>query len=117
MSVLIPVLIDVLLSPTVPMNLALVAAIAYGILTLVGGIVGYLKSHSQISLISGIVAGLLLLFSAFLQLKGNTGGLLLARIVTLVLIAVFAVRFAKTRKVMPAGIMVITGAIAFALLW
>ena len=42
------------------MNLAIVAAIAYGILTLVGGIVGYLKSQSQVSLISGIVTGLFL---------------------------------------------------------
>jgi uncharacterized membrane protein (UPF0136 family) len=98
------------------MNLAIVAAIAYGILTLVGGIVGYLKSQSQVSLISGIVTGLLLLLSAFLQLQGNPGGLLLARIVTLILIAVFAVRFAKTRKVMPAGIMIIAGAIVLILL-
>jgi Transmembrane proteins 14C len=37
-----------------PMNVAILATIAYGILTLVGGIIGYRQAKSQVSLISGV---------------------------------------------------------------
>jgi uncharacterized membrane protein (UPF0136 family) len=42
-----------------------------------------------------------------LQLQGQAWGLILATIVTTVLIIVFAIRLAKTRKFMPAGLMTV----------
>lgn len=98
------------------MNLGIVAAIAYGILAIIGGIIGYKKAQSKVSLISGIASGLLLILGAVLHLQGISWGLLLATIVTGVLIVVFTIRFAKTRKWMPAGLMVAVGVFTLAIL-
>lgn len=91
------------------MNLAIVAAIAYGILSIVGGIIGYVQAQSKTSLISGSISGALLILGGVLALLGINGGSWLAAIVTLSLIIVFAVRLSKTRKFMPAGLMIIAG--------
>lgn len=99
------------------MNLPVFAAIAYGLLTFCGGIVGYMQAKSKASLISGCLSGILLLIAAWLQFQNIGFGLILARIVTLLLIVVFAVRLVKTKKFMPAGIMLVTGAIALVLLF
>ena len=94
------------------MNPGIVAAIAYGILAIIGGIIGYTKAQSQTSLISGSISGLLLIVSGVMQLQGQPWGLGLATVVTVALIIVFAVRLAKTRKFMPAGLMAIAGIVA-----
>jgi uncharacterized membrane protein (UPF0136 family) len=94
------------------MNPGIVAAIAYGILAIIGGIIGYTKAQSQTSLISGSISGLLLIVSGVMQLQGQPWGLGLATVVTAALIIVFAVRLAKTRKFMPAGLMAIAGIVA-----
>jgi uncharacterized membrane protein (UPF0136 family) len=99
------------------MNLAIVAAIAYGILALVGGIVGYQKAKSKPSLISGLMSGGLLLIAGIIQLQGLPLGKLLAQIITLGLIIVFTIRLTKTRKFMPAGLMLIAGVIALVMLF
>ncbi len=91
------------------MSLGLIIALIYGILAGVGGIVGYLKARSKPSLISGIVSGLLLIIGALRAAQGIASGLWLVKIVTLVLVIVFIVRLVKTKKFMPAGLMVIGG--------
>jgi uncharacterized membrane protein (UPF0136 family) len=98
------------------MNPAIAAAIAYGLLTSIGGVAGYLKAKSKPSLISGLISGILLIASALIQLQGFPFGLLLARIITVALIAVFAFRLQKTRKFMPAGLMIVAGAIALTIM-
>ena len=94
------------------MNPGVVAAIAYGILAIVGGIIGYVQAKSKASLISGIVSGLLLIIAGVMQLQGQGLGLILAIVVTIALIIVFAMRLAKTRKFMPAGLMTALGVAA-----
>lgn len=91
------------------MTVATVAAIAYGILALVGGIMGYVKVKSKISLISGSSSGVLLLACAVLMLQGYTWSAIAAGGITAILIITFIMRWVKTRKVMPAGLMVILG--------
>lgn len=86
-----------------------IVAIAYGVLAGVGGILGYTKVGSKMSLISGMVSGVLLILSGILMRTAVLNGLVLATVVTGVLLVVFAIRLAKTRKFMPAGLMVITG--------
>lgn len=98
------------------MNLSIIAAIAYGVLTVIGGIIGYLQAHSQVSLLSGIISGLLLFAAAYLQLQGNAWGLFLAIGVTAALVIFFALRLARTRKFMPAGLMTILGMLSLAVL-
>lgn len=91
------------------MNFSIVAVFAYGILAIVGGIIGYMQANSKVSLISGTISGLLLVIAGFFQLQGQGWAAILAAVVTAILVVVFAVRFAKTRKFMPAGLMVILG--------
>lgn len=94
------------------MNPGVVAAIAYGILAIVGGIIGYVQAQSKASLISGIISGLLLVTAGVMQLQGQGLGLILAIVVTIALVIVFAIRLAKTRKFMPAGLMTALGVAA-----
>ncbi len=91
------------------MNLAVIASIAYGILAIVGGIVGYMQAKSKISLIAGCGCGVLLLIAALLQVQGQPWGLMVGTIVTGVLLVAFVMRFLKTRKFMPAGLMLVLG--------
>lgn len=98
------------------MNLGIVAAIAYGILAISGGIIGYIQAQSKASLISGIISGALLIIGGVIQLQGQTWGLLLAIVVTVGLIIVFGMRLTKTRKFMPAGLMAILGLAALVIM-
>ncbi|MDJ0553357.1 MAG: TMEM14 family protein [Microcoleaceae cyanobacterium MO_207.B10] len=91
------------------MNIAIIAAIAYGILAIIGGIIGYRKVGSKISLISGLVSGLLLVSAAIIQLMGMNWGLIFATVVAAILVITFIIRLVKTRKMMPAGLMILTG--------
>jgi uncharacterized membrane protein (UPF0136 family) len=95
------------------MNLATVTTLIYGILSLIGGIIGYKQAGSKVSLLSGAVSGLLLIIAAILQLQGQSYGFILASVITGILVIVFALRLQKTRKFMPAGLMTILGVVTF----
>jgi uncharacterized membrane protein (UPF0136 family) len=94
------------------MDSTTIAALGYGILTIVGGILGYAKARSQTSLVSGLVSGILLIVSGVAHQQGSSWGEELAIIITLSLIVIFAIRFIKTSKFMPAGLMVVAGILA-----
>jgi uncharacterized membrane protein (UPF0136 family) len=98
------------------MNLVVTAAIAYGIMAIIGGIIGYVQAQSKASLISGSISGVLLIIAGVMQLQGQAWGLVLATVVTLVLVIVFAIRLVKTRKFMPAGLMSVLGLAALAIM-
>ncbi len=98
------------------MTVDIVAALAYGTIAIIGGIVGYIRADSKISLVSGSFCGLLLIFAAVMQLQGQTWGLLLAAAVTAGLLVFFAFRFAKTRKFLPAGLMTVLGMLTLAVM-
>jgi len=91
------------------MNLGIIATIAYGVLAIGGGIMGYVKSQSQASLISGIISGVLLLGASGLQLIGQDWGRYLGMAIAATLVIVFVIRLIKTRKFMPAGLMIMAG--------
>ena len=79
--------------------------IVFGLLTIVGGVMGYVKAGSTASLIAGSVSGILLLLAAFL-LPGNLAvGLALAAVISILLAGRFVPAFIKTGHVMPAGLM------------
>lgn len=92
------------------------AAIAYGVIAILGGIMGYVKAQSKVSLISGCICGLLLIVAGVMQLLGYTWGLMLAIDLTALLGIVFIVRWAKTGKFMPAGLMTLLGIGSLALM-
>jgi uncharacterized membrane protein (UPF0136 family) len=93
------------------MEAARIYFIVFGALTIVGGIVGYLKAGSVASIIAGSIAGVLLLVAAFLLPEHRTIGLATALIVSLLLAAQFVPKFLRAGRVMPAGMMSILSAI------
>ncbi len=66
---------------------------------------GYLKANSRVSLIAGTVCAALLSASYAVCLNYIKIGFIAALVVTALLDVVFGIRLAKTRKFMPAGIM------------
>jgi uncharacterized membrane protein (UPF0136 family) len=88
---------------------AIVMTFVYGVLSIGGGIMGYTQAKSKASLISGVLSGLFLLLAGFGLQQGQSWGRGLAISITAVLIVVFLSRLFKTRKFMPAGLMVAIG--------
>lgn len=85
--------------------------VGYGVLVLVGGTIGYVKAKSRASLIAGVALGSLLGVAAGLLAMGSpvvAAALGLAS--ALVLIARFLPAFLRTKKLMPAGAVVVVGA-------
>src|SRR5438477_9887597 len=93
------------------MEAAKIYFVIFGILTVVGGVVGYIKAGSVASIIAGSITGVLLLVAAFLLPEHRAIGLATALIVSLLLAAQFVPKFLKTGRVMPAGMMSILSAI------
>jgi uncharacterized membrane protein (UPF0136 family) len=77
----------------------------FGVLTIAGGIMGYVKANSRPSLIAGVSSGVLLIGAAYLVGAKGMIGLLLGLIVSLPLAGRFISGFRKTGKIMPAGVM------------
>src|SRR5262245_8836769 len=87
------------------MEAAKIYFIVFGLLTITGGIVGYVKAGSVASIIAGSITGVLLLVAAFLLPEHRVAGLVTALIVSLLLAAQFVPKFLRTGAVMPAGVM------------
>jgi len=85
--------------------------IVFGILTIAGGIVGYVKAGSMASIIAGSISGVLLLLAAWLLPEHQAAGLIVALVVSLLLAGQFIPKFFRTFKVMPAGLMSVLSAI------
>jgi uncharacterized membrane protein (UPF0136 family) len=94
------------------MNLGIIAAIAYGILAIGGGIMGYVKAKSKISLFAGVSCGILLIIAGILPLMGINWGLILASVIGTFLVITFISRLIKTRKLMPSALMIGAGVVA-----
>ena len=75
----------------------------YIVLLLVGGLIGFFKGKSKVSLVmSAAFAAALILCALNLIFKAYVADILLA-----LLLVVFAMRLAKTKKFMPAGMMLV----------
>ena len=87
--------------------MAYTIVLIYGIFTLVGGVIGFLKAKSKASLIAGGIFGILLLICANGIKNGNLDSYIVAGLISLVL----GIRFFKTwlakRKLMPDLLMVV----------
>jgi uncharacterized membrane protein (UPF0136 family) len=83
----------------------------FGALTILGGVIGYVKAGSVPSIIAGAITGVLLLVAGTLLPEHRAAGLAAAFIVSLLLAAQFVPKFIRTGKVMPAGLMSILSVI------
>jgi uncharacterized membrane protein (UPF0136 family) len=102
------------------MEAAKIYFIIFGLLTIAGGIIGYVKSGSASSIIAGAITGVLLLVAAFLLPQYRVAGLAAALIVSLLLAAQFVPKFIRTGRIMPAGMMSVLsviGIIAAIIAW
>ena len=86
----------------------------YIVLLLVGGLIGFLKAGSKVSLITSAVAAAALVLTAIPGLFGARAGSGLADAVMAALLVVFAIRLSKTKKFMPSGLMLAITAAALA---
>ena len=85
--------------------------IIFGLLTIAGGIFGYVKAGSMASVIAGSITGVLLLVAAFLLPQHRAVGLATALVVSLLLAGQFIPKLLQTGRVMPAGMMSILSVI------
>ena len=94
-------------------HVALCEGIVYGALLIVGGIMGYTKAGSKPSLIMGSLSGLLAILLSFWGLKGHDlPSLFLLGGEAIVLSAFFYMRYANSKKFMPAGMMTVVSAVS-----
>jgi uncharacterized membrane protein (UPF0136 family) len=77
----------------------------YGFLLIFGGLMGYIKAHSTPSLVAGLVCGLIAIFLGYRY--DWRLALPCAFILALVLIFLMGRRYLRTRKPMPALLIVI----------
>ena len=79
----------------------------YGMLLIVGGVMGMVKAGSLVSVIAGGIAGVIALVGLWISLSDPATGLLIGALLALVLTGMFINRFMATRKLMPAGMVLI----------
>jgi uncharacterized membrane protein (UPF0136 family) len=88
---------------------------SYVLLLLVGGLIGFFTAHSKISLItSAVSAGLLILTR--IGIFEPSFGRKLADIIMVVLLVVFAMRLAKSKRFIPSGLMLVLTVLVLAML-
>jgi uncharacterized membrane protein (UPF0136 family) len=84
----------------------------YGALMILGGIMGFVKVRSKASLLSGVGLGLGLLACGYGVSCGSENSLIVAVVIASLLLVLFAVRFTKTRRFMPAGMLAVLSLVA-----
>jgi uncharacterized membrane protein (UPF0136 family) len=88
----------------------------YIVLLLVGGLIGFFKAKSKVSLITSAVFAALLILTTLHGVFQPGFALGLANITLVVLLLVFAVRLGKTKKFMPSGLILVATVAVLALL-
>jgi len=73
--------------------------IVFAIFMIAGGYMGFKKANSKMSLIMGLVSGILILL--------NLSNYLILSIISIVLALTFTKRFLDTKKFMPSGMLLI----------
>jgi uncharacterized membrane protein (UPF0136 family) len=88
---------------------------AYVILLLAGGLIGFFTAHSKVSLITSVISAALLILTR-IGIFEPSFGRKLADIIMVVLLVVFAMRVAKSKKFVPSGLMLVLTAVVLAML-
>jgi uncharacterized membrane protein (UPF0136 family) len=98
-----------------PYRTALVVTF-FGLLTALGGYIGYLTAQSMPSLIAGSLVGFLLLVSGLSMMQKSVLGYFAACLLSAMMLFFFGYRFLNTGKLAPAGIMALISFAVFTLL-
>ncbi len=87
-------------------ELAKTTILVYAALVALGGVMGYATAKSKASLLMGMAMGTILAAAWFFARNPPyTAGLGLALLQALALLVFFAVRYTRTKKIMPAAVM------------
>lgn len=99
------------------MNTLAITTLIFAVFMLVGGYLGYIQARSKASLIAGSIFAVLLALATYLLASENKTtihyGIILATVISVFNLIFGLVRYFKTKKLMPAGIIAI---MSFALL-
>jgi uncharacterized membrane protein (UPF0136 family) len=87
----------------------------YIVLLLVGGMIGFFKAGSKVSLIMSTVFAAVLIIVSLPGVFHETFARRTVDVVMAVLMVVFAIRLTKTKKFMPSGLMLAITILALAL--
>ena len=96
-------------------KLSNLASTIYSFLLIIGGIMGFVKAHSKMSLLTGLVSGLAILLATKVGANNPKTGYLFVASISLVMAVIFLMRFAHTHAFMPGGLMLILSIITYAL--
>ncbi len=88
-------------------QIAQMALLIYGILLVVGGVMGKVKAGSSVSLGAGVASGVIAFVGYWYSLNDPVNGFMIGAMLGLLLTGVFVNRFMRTRKMMPAGLVLI----------
>ncbi|HEV8132656.1 MAG TPA: TMEM14 family protein [Acidobacteriota bacterium] len=89
----------------------------FGLMVIVGGTIGYAKARSMVSLVSGVVCGGLLLYAANLIRQSHAIGVPTAAAVSALLAVIFTIRWLKSGKFIPSGVLLIFSLVELLLLF
>jgi uncharacterized membrane protein (UPF0136 family) len=104
--------IDIVPPPAIAPPLAMIALWIYVTLLLAGGLAGFIKAGSKISLVTSALFAVLLALCA----TGIIRPFYIADILVGVLAVVFVVRYLKTSKFMPSGLILLLSIVVLAVL-
>jgi len=90
--------------------------IAYALIVLIGGMVGFAKAHSWPSIIMGTITAILLICAAIAMMNNLTLGFFSAAGITFLLSIFFMYRFLQSFHFMPGGLMAIISIATFVIL-
>lgn len=88
----------------------------YAALLAAGGIMGYVKAGSRPSLIAGLASAALTAIGLALAAAGRPAGFWLGWVVAIALTVVFGIRYRKSGKVMPSGMLAVVSLLVVALM-
>lgn len=93
-------------------RIAVALTAAYGLIALIGGLIGYLMAGSLASLIAGGVSGLLLISSALVARQRPAAGFIAALILSFLLVARFINAAITAGSLAPVAAVMILGGVA-----
>lgn len=93
-------------------QIAQITVMVLAIFIFIGGIIGFMKAKSKPSLISGIVSAALLAGCYTWSMTDAKTGLIAADVLSVLLTVMFYFRFTKSRKFMPAGLLILVCSLA-----
>ena len=87
------------------LHIAQIYYVIFALLTIAGGVMGFVSAHSRASLIAGSVAGVLLLVASFLLNQQQVVALIIGLLVSVLLAGKFIPDFIHKKAIIPGGLM------------